>query len=86
MRPSERPRRRSLASKGEMTQRFLVTIGALLFASMSGTPFAQAPPAMRLERVIPMHGAQVQPYAELEKIVTEWSGKRTTTTTFAPGP
>ena len=42
--------------------------------------------ALLIERVIPMHGAQVQPYAELEKVVAEWRGRRTTTTTFAPGP
>lgn len=35
---------------------------------------------LQIDRVIPMHGNQVQPYAELEKVLQEWSGKRATTT------
>jgi Metallo-beta-lactamase superfamily len=37
---------------------------------------------LMIDRVIPLHGQQVQPYAELEKIVKEWSGRRMTTTTY----
>jgi hypothetical protein len=37
-----------------------------------------------IDRVIPMHGNAVQPFAELQKIIPEWSGRRTTTTTFVP--
>lgn len=35
---------------------------------------------LQIERVIPMHGNQVQPYAELETILQEWGGRRSTTT------
>jgi hypothetical protein len=34
-----------------------------------------------IDRIVPLHGNQVQSYAEFEKIVKEWSGKRVTTTT-----
>jgi hypothetical protein len=37
-----------------------------------------------IERVIPMHGNAIQPFGELQKIIQEWSGRRTTTTTFVP--
>ncbi|MBI4266672.1 MAG: MBL fold metallo-hydrolase [Acidobacteria bacterium] len=41
---------------------------------------------LQIDRIIPLHGTQVQPYAELEKVVAEWSTRRATTTTFvAPG-
>jgi hypothetical protein len=39
---------------------------------------------LQIERIIPMHGNAVQPMAEFQKIVQEWSGRRTTTTTFVP--
>jgi hypothetical protein len=35
---------------------------------------------LRIERVVPLHGAQVQPYAAFEAIVKEWRGRRATTT------
>jgi glyoxylase-like metal-dependent hydrolase (beta-lactamase superfamily II) len=34
-----------------------------------------------IDRIVPLHGNQVQPYAEFEKVVKEWSSKRVTTTT-----
>jgi glyoxylase-like metal-dependent hydrolase (beta-lactamase superfamily II) len=37
---------------------------------------------LQIDRVIPMHGNAVQPFAEFQKIVEEWSGRRATTTTF----
>ena len=41
---------------------------------------------LQIDRVVPLHGNQVQPFAEFEKIVAEWGGRRTTTTTYvAPG-
>ena len=39
---------------------------------------------LRIERIVPLHGAQVQPYAEFEKILAEWGGRRATTTTYVP--
>lgn len=41
---------------------------------------------LAIDRVIPMHGNQVQPYAELEKVIEEWRGRRVTTTTYKGGP
>lgn len=35
---------------------------------------------LQIDRVIPMHGNQVRPYAELEKVLQEWSSRRATTT------
>ena len=41
---------------------------------------------LRIDRIVPLHGNQVQPYAEFEKVVAEWGSRRTTTTTYvAPG-
>ncbi len=40
---------------------------------------------LRIERIVPLHGNQVQPYAEFEKIVAEWGSRRSTTTTYPPG-
>lgn len=39
---------------------------------------------LQIDRIVPMHGNAVQPYAELQKIVQEWAGRRITTTTFVP--
>ena len=39
---------------------------------------------LHIERIVPLHGAQVQPYAEFEKILAEWGSRRATTTTSAP--
>jgi len=35
-----------------------------------------------IDRVIPLHGQQVQPFSELEKVIREWAGRRATTTTY----
>ena len=40
---------------------------------------------LQIDRVIPLHGQQVQPYAEFEKVLAEWRGRRATTTTFPGG-
>lgn len=37
-----------------------------------------------IERVVPLHGQQVQPYSELEKTIAEWRGRRATTTVGLP--
>lgn len=39
---------------------------------------------LQIERVVPLHGQQVQPYSELEKTIAEWRSRRATTT--APQP
>ena len=41
---------------------------------------------LQIDRVVPLHGQQVQPFAELEKTKQEWSSKRVTTTTYVPPP
>jgi glyoxylase-like metal-dependent hydrolase (beta-lactamase superfamily II) len=33
---------------------------------------------LAIERVVPLHGQQVQPYSELEKTLAEWRGRRST--------
>lgn len=39
-----------------------------------------------IDRVLPLHGQQIQPFAELEKMNAEWGQRRSTTTTYpAPG-
>lgn len=35
-----------------------------------------------IDRVIPLHGQQIQPYSELEKVTREWIGRRATTTSY----
>lgn len=40
---------------------------------------------LQIERIVPLHGNQVQPYAEFEKVVAEWGSRRSTTTTYVPG-
>jgi glyoxylase-like metal-dependent hydrolase (beta-lactamase superfamily II) len=35
---------------------------------------------LQIDRIVPLHGQQPQPYAEFEKMVKEWSGRRATTT------
>lgn len=37
-----------------------------------------------IERVVPLHGQQVQPYSELEKTLAEWGSRRSTTTNHPP--
>ncbi len=37
---------------------------------------------LAIERVLPLHGQQIQPYAELEKTIQEWSTRRSTVTTY----
>ena len=39
---------------------------------------------LQIDRILPMHGNAVQPYAEFVKIAQEWSGRRTTATTYVP--
>jgi glyoxylase-like metal-dependent hydrolase (beta-lactamase superfamily II) len=39
---------------------------------------------LAIDRVVPLHGQQVQPYSELEKTLAEWAGRRSTTTTDVP--
>jgi len=34
---------------------------------------------LTVERIIPLHGQQVQPFAEFERIVSEWGARRSTT-------
>jgi glyoxylase-like metal-dependent hydrolase (beta-lactamase superfamily II) len=37
-----------------------------------------------IERVIPLHGLEVQPFSELERTQAEWANRRVTTTTYPP--
>lgn len=37
-----------------------------------------------IDRIIPSHGQQVQPFSEFEKVLGEWGGRRGTTTTYVP--
>ena len=37
---------------------------------------------LQIDRVIPLHGQQVQPYSEFEKVLAEWRSRLATTTTF----
>jgi len=39
---------------------------------------------LQIDRIVPLHGQQVQPFSEFEKIVAEWGGRRSTTTTYVP--
>jgi glyoxylase-like metal-dependent hydrolase (beta-lactamase superfamily II) len=37
---------------------------------------------LAIDRVIPLHGQQIQPYTQLEAVIREWAGRRATTTTY----
>jgi hypothetical protein len=39
---------------------------------------------LAIDRIVPLHGQQVQPFSEFEKILAEWGGRRATTTTYVP--
>jgi len=72
----------------------VTTVGAVgAQGSREAHPGAQIQPLVRsvmedierrrlqIDRIVPLHGQQVRPFAELQKDVQFWSGRRFTTTT-----